>query len=167
MRLRALVVAAFVGLTSLVTGVAAQAAPIPDTVITDQFQVRARALIGSATTTCTIQLRAQWPSETPDVRVAFQGRTTCGVQVLMTGQATLYNEARSPEQVAQRFGFAPLRTGTSAAAYNPVTRGAEQILGYSTTLIAPWGKVWRQAPQQCSGLNTPVLNCSFERTFVV
>ncbi|MGW0522933.1 MULTISPECIES: hypothetical protein [unclassified Crossiella] len=165
MRLRALVVAAFVGLTTLVAGVSANAAPIPDTVISDQFQVRAQGV--SAATICTIQLRAQWPSDTQNVRISFQGRTNCGLPVIMTGQATLYSETRQVEQAGPRFGFAYLYQGVSSATHSPVTRGAEQILGYTTTLIAPQGQVWRQAPRQCTGLNTPVLNCSFDRTFLV
>ncbi|MGO1052229.1 hypothetical protein [Crossiella sp. CA198] len=165
MRLRALVVAAFVGLTTLVTGVSANAAPIPDTVITDQFQVRAQS--GTVATICSIQLRAQWPSDTANVRIAFQGRTNCGAPMIMTGQSTLYNETRQIEQVGPRFGFAYLYQGLSAGSHTPVSRGAEQILGYTTTLIAPQGQVWRQAPRQCTGLYTRVLTCSFERSFVV
>lgn len=165
MRLRALVVAAFVGLTTLVGGAAANAAPIPDTVITDEFQVRAQ--FGPFVTNCTIQLRAQWPSDTEQVRIAFTGRTTCNRQVLMTGQATLYTEARQIEEVAPRFGLAYLRQGTSSASHSPVVRGAQQILGYTTTLVAPLGQTWRQAPAQCTGLGTRVLTCSFDRTFLV
>lgn len=117
---------------------------------------------GQGTTKCTITVnsvhREFWGGEQ---RYDFFGRTECDAAVEQSGQAWLNHD--NPSLVAT----APLCSGFRAACESRgFVQGEDYAIGtgpasYRITMIAPRGQGWVTAPNDCEGVGSDNLTCTF------
>lgn len=131
-------------------------APAPASALQNKITLVA---YGEGTTTCVVTAntahRMFWGGEQ---RYDFLGRTECSVPVEQSGQAWLAGAL--PEYGPLCSGF---RTTCSSSGWVQGEEYAQGVDGvrYRVHLIAPHGQGWLAAPDNCSGVGSDNLTCTF------